>query len=65
MISENVASGHGQWKMKFNSDKTAEVAFSCKQNKLVHPTLKLGSSDIIPKIDHEHISTMRDSKLDF
>ena len=39
-----------QWKMKCNADKTEEVLFSCKQNKRIHPTLTLGSSDIIANI---------------
>ena len=54
-----------QWKMKFNADKTEEVVFSCKRNKPVHPTLKLGSSDISAKIEHKHLGMILDSKLDF
>ena len=54
-----------QWKMKFNADKTEEVLFSCKRNKPAHPTLRLGSSDIIAKIEHKHLGMILDSKLDF
>ena len=54
-----------QWKMKLNADKTEEFVFSCKRNKLVHPTLKLGSSDISAKIEHKHLGMILDSKLDF
>ena len=54
-----------QWKLKFNADKTEEVVFSCKRNKPVHPTLKLGSSDISAKIEHKHLGMILDSKLDF
>ena len=54
-----------QWKMKFNADKTEEVLFSCKRNKPTHPTLKLGSSDIIAKIEHKHLGMILDSKLNF
>ena len=51
--------------MKFNADKTEEVLFSCKRNKPTHPTLKLGSSDIIAKIEHKHLGRILDSKLNF
>ena len=54
-----------QWKMKFNADKTEEFVFTCKGSKPVHPTLKLGSSDISAKIEHEHLGMTLDSKLDF
>ena len=54
-----------QWKMKFNADKTEEVAFSCKRKMPVHPTLKLGSSDRSAKIEHKHLGMILDSKLDF
>ena len=53
------------WKMKFNADETEEVVFFCKRNKPAHPTLKLGSSDIIAKIEHKHLGTILDSKLNF
>ena len=45
--------------------KTEEVVFSCKWNKPVYPTLKLGSSDISAKIEHKHLGMILDSKLDF
>ena len=51
--------------MKFNADKTEEVLFSCKRNKPTLPTLKLGSSDIIAKIEHNHLGMILDSKLNF
>ena len=54
-----------QWKMKFNADKIEEVVFSCKWNKPIHPTLKLGSSDISATIEHKHLGMILDSKLDF
>ena len=51
--------------MKFNPDKTEEVVFSCERNEPVHPTLKLGSSDISKTIEHKHLGMILDSKLDF
>ena len=51
--------------MKFDADKTEEVVLSSKQNKPVHPTFKLCSSDISAKIEHKHLGMILDSKLDF
>ena len=62
---ENLRLWAWQWKMKFNADKTEEVVFSCKRNKPAHPSLKLGSSDIIAKTEHKHLGVILDSKLDF
>ena len=62
---ENLRIWEWQWKMKFNADKTEEVVFSCKRNKPAHPSLKLGSSDIIAKTEHKHLGVILDSKLDF
>ena len=62
---EKIRTWAWQWKMKFNADKTEEVLFSCKRNKPTHPTLKLGSSDIIAKIEHKHLGMILDSKLNF
>ena len=62
---EKIRTWAWQWKMKFNADKTEEVLFSCKRNKPTHQTLKLGSSDIIAKIEHKHLGMILDSKLNF
>ena len=54
-----------QWKMKFNADKTEEVVFSCKREKLIHPILKLGDKIIYTKSEHKHLGMIVDTKLNF
>ena len=62
---EKICTWAWQWEMKCNADKSEEVLFSCKRNKPTHPTPKLGSSDIIAKIEHKHLGMILDSKLHF
>ena len=52
-----------QWKMKFNSNKTEEVVFSCEREKSIHPILKLWDEIISTKWEHKHLRLILDSKL--
>ena len=52
-----------QWKMQFNAVKTEEVLFSCKRNKPIHPSLKLGEEVIASKVEHKHLGIILDSML--
>ena len=54
-----------QWKMHFNAEKTEEVIFSCKRVKPSHPSLLLGSDQVVQKIEHKHLGLILDSKLNF
>ena len=51
--------------MQFNANKTEEVIFSCKRQKLNHPNLILGNDAIASKNEHKHLGLIPDSKLDF
>ena len=51
--------------MQFNADKTKEVLFSCKRNKLILPNICLDGEVITPKSEHKHLGVVLDSRLDF
>ena len=46
-----------QWKMHFNAEKTEEVIFSNKRNKLSHPILMFGGEEVAKKTEHKHLKT--------
>ena len=51
--------------MQFNADKTAELIFSTKRVKPLHPSLLLGNDVVTEKAEHKHLGMVLDSKLDF
>ena len=54
-----------QWKMEFNANKTEEIIFSVKKEKLYHPNLCLGNAEVERKLEHKHLGLILDSKLNF
>ena len=51
--------------MQFNASKTEEVSFSCKRNKPIHPSLKLGEEVIASKVENKHLGVILASMLNF
>ena len=57
-----------QWKMQFNPEKNkqaAQVIFSCKKYKPIHPSLFFNQSEVITKDVHTHLGMILDSKLNY